>query len=267
MNNELSEMEQKYEITSSFNNNNIKHNFNDYEEKKMFYNSFSQNECITDERIKQIDTYLMQRNEYYKTKMPIDDSSTMNHHNANLSTPFLVKDILNINQQPSTYHQGYERVDAWPKHSEDGDKKTRDHETNIYHSQAYGPTDYYSQVYPNPLPVYSAIGETFWSHEAYHEGKTDEYYENYNNYCHNFYQQNYENHYSSLQTQPIDVSPNPQCDVVNREMLNVPPEPALIVQEKINPDQHSIQHLSSLCPPYQITSPIIKHASRKINSM
>ncbi|XP_013165429.1 PREDICTED: homeobox protein 4-like [Papilio xuthus] len=131
----------------AYNNNNLKHNYNEL--KNDFYNYQETNSKS-------------QHKEETNYRLKIDD-------NTNLTTPFSVKDILNINQNY------YERNDMWKN-----ERRINDIEP-VYHQNQYCP-DYVSQVYHN-IPVHSNM--EYWNPEYDH--KVDEFY-NYNQYYHNFYQ-------------------------------------------------------------------------------
>ncbi|XP_061723366.1 homeobox protein Nkx-2.3-like [Cydia pomonella] len=128
--------EQHNEISTSFNNNNIKHNYN---ECKEFYNSYID---IEDKKDFLEKTY----------RPKLEDT-------AHLNTPFSVKDILNINQ---TNIYNYERTETW--------KNERRYE---YMYQPQTCPEYFGQMYPN-IPMHTNI-EPYWS-EPYHDPKMEEYY-------------------------------------------------------------------------------------------
>ncbi|KPJ19155.1 Homeobox protein Nkx-2.6 [Papilio machaon] len=165
-----------------YNNNNLKNNYN--EMKNDFYNyqdtnSKSQHKDETNYRLK------------------MDD-------NSNLTTPFSVKDILNINQND------YERNDMWKN---DRDRRVNDFEP-VYHQNQYCP-DYVSQLYHN-IPVHSNM--EYWNPEVY-DHKVDEYY-NYNQYYHNFYQTN---EYQDVPTISQTGESSIKLDSVEREPPSVMP--------------------------------------------
>ncbi|CAH2235768.1 homeobox protein Nkx-2.3-like [Pararge aegeria] len=146
--------EQHNEVSTSYNNVSLKHN--NYSECKNDY----------DYDVRKYDK------EYsVNYRMKLDEQINQ----GNLSTPFSVKDILNINQ--TSY---YERSEWKP----DRDRRNPEYET-LYHQSQYCP-EYFSQVYPNiPVP-----NDPYWTPEIYHEAKIEDYY-NYNPYC-NLYHQNHE---------------------------------------------------------------------------
>ncbi|CAH0597708.1 unnamed protein product [Chrysodeixis includens] len=169
--------EQHNEVSTSYNNNNMKHNYNDCK------NDFYQYVDITYlDKEKQIEN-----KDYYDQKnfrVKLEDGQI----NQNLSTPFSVKDILNINQP----NFNFERNEPW-KYNE-RDRRVYDYD-QVYQGQGY-PPEYLTQVYPNvPTNI-----EPYWSQDVYHEHKIDEYY-SYNPYCHNLYHQNYD--------QYSEVTPGP----------------------------------------------------------
>lgn len=131
-------------------NNNLK-----YELKNDFYN-YQETNAKT------------QKTDETNYRLKIDDST-------NLTTPFSVKDILNINQNY------YERNDMWKNGREN---RVGDFEP-VYHQNQYCP-DYVTQVYHN-IPGHNM---EYWNTEVY-EHKGDEYY-NYNQYYHNFYPHEYQ---------------------------------------------------------------------------
>ncbi|XP_045506532.1 homeobox protein DLX-3-like [Colias croceus] len=146
--------EQHNEVSTSYNNNNLKHNFNECK------NDFFYPECDKKD------------DKYFRPK--IEDAQM----NSCLSTPFSVKDILNINQ--TSY---YEQNDVWKR---DREQRGQDYE-RLYHQSSYC-TEYFNQMYPAHANV------EYWNPE-YHENKADEYYNNYN-YCQNVYpnQEQYQMH-------------------------------------------------------------------------
>lgn len=160
--------EQHNEVSTSYNNNNMKHNFN---ECKIEYYEYDVRQKL--------------EKDYYEKNYRMKLDEQMNQ--ANLSTPFSVKDILNINQTP--YH---ERSDVWKPN----DRRSSEYET-LYHQSQYCP-EYFSQVYPN-IPVHN---EPYWNPDMYHEAM-EEYY-NYNPYSHNLYHQNHE--YPDLPSHNMNVS-------------------------------------------------------------
>lgn len=159
---------ENYEEVTSYNNNNLKLNYN---ECKDYY---EKNDC-----------------EKYRYK--IEEGQT---------TPFLVKDILNINQ--TNY---YERGLC------DRERRSYEYETLYPQNQSYCP-DYFGQVYPN-LPVPSNLD--YWNQEVYHEQRIEDYY-NYN-FCHNMYHQNYESYEASF------APPLPKPENVEKEVINVDMSP------------------------------------------
>ncbi|XP_072932802.1 uncharacterized protein [Epargyreus clarus] len=200
--------EQHNEVSTSYNNNSLKHNFN---ECKDFFNYMEGND-------KQKQLAVGKDYMFLEKSVKIEDQQ-MN----SLSTPFSVKDILNINQSSNFY----ERHEVWKP-----DRERRPHEyEQIYHqSQTYCP-EYFTQVYPN-IPVHTNM-ESYWNPEAYHDHKVDEYY-NYNPYCHNIYHQNHEQY-------PELVPGHHQMEVakdIEREAM--PTIPLAQKREKIQPE----------CPPY-----------------
>lgn len=100
----------------------------------------------------------------------------------NFTTPFSVKDILNINQ---TY---YERNDVWKP--ERGQEYER-----LYHQSSYC-SEYLNQMYP-------MHNGDYWSGE--YENK--EGYYNYNTYCHNLY--HHEQYQETPQVTKLDAMTQP----------------------------------------------------------
>ncbi|XP_032523399.2 homeobox protein Nkx-2.3-like [Danaus plexippus] len=152
-------------------------------------------------------------------------------HQSSLSTPFLVKDILNINQAPY-----YERNDAW--------KVERRNDCEPLHQSQYC-QEYFSQMYPN-IPINT---EPYWSQEV-HDTKIEDYY-NYNyNYNHNLYHQNHD--YSEL-TPQVEV----QGKFQNMETESQPPGTGVKVVEK------TIQQLGTETTAYTQTLPKYPAIARK----
>ncbi|XP_038219591.1 homeobox protein DTH-1-like [Zerene cesonia] len=171
--------EQHNEVSTSYNNNNLKHNFNECK------NDFFYSVCD-------------KREDKYFARPKTEET----HMNSCLSTPFSVKDILNINQ--TSY---YEQDDVWKR---DREQRSQDYE-RLYHQSSYC-TEYFNQVYPAHANV------DYWSPE-YHENKDDYY--NYN-YCQNVYT-NQEQYQMHAQMPPkldnIDVMPpGNSAAIVNKEI-------------------------------------------------
>ncbi|XP_075986717.1 uncharacterized protein LOC142983623 [Anticarsia gemmatalis] len=221
--------EQHNEVSTSYNNNNMKHNYNDC--KNEFYQYVDTNYNNIDKE-KEKDFY-DQRNFKVKIEEP----------NQNLSTPFSVKDILNINQP----NFAYDRNETW-KYNE-RDRRSYEYEP-LYQSQGYCPPEYFSQMYPN-VPV--ANIDPYWNQEMYHDHKIEEYY-SYNPYCHNLYHQNYDQ-YNEVAAPHISTDPQlkvDHMDHVDREVLPVQttlPEQKRITNEKNVCKQFSeqIDKSSALC--------------------
>lgn len=175
---------QHNEVSTSYNNNNLKHNFNDT--KNDFYNPYIEVE------IDKYKTDFVDPKSNYRIKI---EDSTSQHNNG---TPFSVKDILNINQTPN---YSCERNDLWKLH----DRERRNYEyyeAYTHQNQPYCP-DYVSQTYPN-IPVHTNI-DPYWNQEMFHDHKIDEYY-NYTPYCPNMYHQNYDQYAEPAVNPVIDVS-------------------------------------------------------------
>ncbi|KAJ2941469.1 hypothetical protein O0L34_g14515 [Tuta absoluta] len=144
--------EQHNEVTTSYNNNNLKHNFNDYceyvdDKKDSFCNVYS------DKPFRKDDT---QQN----------------------ATPFSVKDILNI--QPPNYS-----YDVWKA----SDRERKGYEIEYNQTQPYCP-DYYNPY--NTLPVHNNFEYWTPDLYHEHSKIEDYYNYNYNPYCHNLHHQNYD---------------------------------------------------------------------------
>lgn len=215
--------EQNNEVSTSYNNNNLKHNYN----CKSFY------EYIDSD----LDKHKFMEKNFRKL-----EEEQLNQQQHSLNTPFSVKDILNINQ--TNY---YERNDIWKAQEKD----RRGHEYNmpeLYHqNQNYCPPEYFNQMYPN-IPVHSNV-DPYWCQEAYHDPKIEEYY-NYNPYCHNLYHQNYEP-YQEVVPHHIEIEVPPKEDHVVRE--EVPLHPASNLETK--KDAKEVDRLESV--PY-IAEPLDK---------
>lgn len=138
--------------------------------------------------------YEESKNYYFEQKYRKQDEV-----NSSLSTPFYVKDILNINQTPY-----YDRNDVWKN-----DRAVRN-EYETYPQSQYC-QEYLTQMYPN-IPVHGNI-EAHWNPEEYY---------NYNAYCHNFYHQNYP---ESLTNTSMDT-------VIKLESEETPPGMALMKRDK-----------------------------------
>lgn len=156
--------EQHNEVSTSYNNNTLKNNFND----KNFY-------------------LMEEKREYGFT------DKTYQKESQTQQTPFSVKDILNINQ--SSY--SYDRNEMWKL-----DKERRNYEYyEVYNhqNQTHCP-DYFNQAYSNMTPL-SEMHTEYWNPE-YHEHKVENYY-NFNPYCHSLYHQNIE-HYVDIEVPPYN---------------------------------------------------------------
>lgn len=146
--------EQHNEVSTSYNNNNLKGNFNEK------------------------DFYLMEdKREYsYVDKSYQKESQTQ-------QTPFSVKDILNINQPNYTY----DRNEVWKAEKER--KNYEYYDVYSQQNQTHCP-DYFNQTYSN-MPL-SETHTEHWNPE-YHEHKVENYY-NFSPYCHSLYHQNFEHY-------------------------------------------------------------------------
>lgn len=184
--------EQNNEISTSYNNNNLKHNYN----CKGFY--------------EYVDSDSLEKHKFMEHKNFVKlEEEQLNQQQHNLNTPFLVKDILNINQ--TNY---YERNDIWK--AQERERRPHEYMPELYHqSQTYCPPDYLNQMYPS-VPVHSNV-DPYWIQETYHDPKVEEYY-NYNPYCHNLYHQNYE-HYQDAVPHHITVEVPPKEDHMVRETV------------------------------------------------
>lgn len=146
--------EQHNEVSTSYNNNNMKTNFNDK------------------------DFYLMEdKREYGFLDKTYQKESQQ-------QTPFSVKDILNINQPNYTY----DRNEMWKL-----EKDRRNYEFYEVYSQQNQAhcADYFNQSYSNPPPL-AEMHTEYWNTE-YHDHKVENYY-NFNPYCHSLYHQNFEHY-------------------------------------------------------------------------
>ncbi|XP_045519622.1 homeobox protein LOX10-like [Pieris brassicae] len=138
-----------------------------------------------------------------------------------LSTPFSVKDILNINQ---TY---YERNDVWkPERSQDYER--------LYHQSSYC-SEYFNQVYP--------MHNEYWNGE--YENK--EGYYNYNSYCQNLY------HHEQYQEMPqmpkldVDMSEPPGLADVSV------PQPHLPIDNKFTAMARKTMKMATTTPKQEKT--------------
>ncbi|KAI5645645.1 homeobox domain-containing protein [Phthorimaea operculella] len=144
--------EQHNEVTTSYNNNSLKHNFNDFceyvdDKKDSFCNAYSE-------------------------KPFRKDNGQQN------ATPFSVKDILNI--PPPNYN-----YDVWKA----SDRERRGYEIEYNQPQPYCP-EYYSQY--AGLPVHNNFDYWTPDLYHEHSKIEDYYNYSYNPYCHNLHHQNYE---------------------------------------------------------------------------
>ncbi|CAK1594564.1 unnamed protein product [Parnassius mnemosyne] len=164
--------EQHNEVTTSYNNNSLKHNFNECKNDFYNYQHVTIDKSLQKNVEKDYSAYLDPKTNY---RLKVDETA------SNLTTPFSVKDILNINQ--TNY---YERNDMWS--SNDKDRRTNDFEPLYHQNQPYYP-DYFSQAYHN-IPMHTNT-DSYWNPVMYQDTKVEEYY-NYNPYYHNLYQQTHE---------------------------------------------------------------------------
>lgn len=193
--------EQHNEVSTSYNNNNLKHNYNEC--KNEFYQFVDVTYLEKEKQLENKDFY-DQKN--YRVKL--EDGQI----NQNLTTPFSVKDILNINQP----NYSYDRNEAW-KYAE-RDRRGHDYE-QVYQNQGYCPPEYLAQMYPN-VPVPSNI-EPYWNQDVYHDHKIEEYY-GYNPYCHNLYHQNYDHEYCEAVSGPHNATEGPlKVEPVERDSLSI----------------------------------------------
>lgn len=194
--------EQNNEVSTSYNNNNLKHNYN----CKNFYD-YVEADCLDKNK------FVDQKN-YRK----IEEDPLQQQH---LGTPFLVKDILNINQPPNYY----ERNDIWKNN--DRERRAYEYTPELYHQpQSYCSQEYFNQMYPN-IPVHSNM-DPYWCQEAYPEVKVEDYY-SYNPYCHNLHHQSYE-HYQEPVPHHIGIEVPPKEDLAVREPVQL--HPGLNVDQK-----------------------------------
>lgn len=194
--------EQHNEVSTSYNNN-IKHNFNEC--KNDFY---------------EYDVRQKLEKEYYEKNYRLKLDEQVNQ--ANLNTPFSVKDILNINQAPY-----YERSDVWKPN----ERRNSEYET-LYHQSQYCP-EYFSQVYSN-IPVHN---DPYWNPDVYQEAKIEDYY-GYNPYNHNLYQQNHE--YSDLPPYNMNITVKLES---NNDVMHQAPVGVKAMEK-------TIQHLGPEPTPY-----------------
>lgn len=196
----MDNFEQNNEVSTSYNNNNLKHNFN----CKNFY-EYVEVDCLDKKYADQ------------KNFRKIEEDQLQQQH---LGTPFLVKDILNINQPPNYY----ERNDIWKN---ERDRKTYEYTPDLYHQpQSYCSQEYFNQMYSN-IPVHSNV-DPYWCQEAYHDVKVEDYY-SYNPYCHNLHHQSYE-HYQEPVPHHLDIEVPPKEDLAAREPVQL--HPGLSVDQK-----------------------------------
>lgn len=203
--------EQHNEVTTSYNNNSLKHNFNE-----------CKNDYYDYDLKKQMEKDFYDQKNY---RMKLDESQ-----NQSFSTPFSVKDILNINQTPY-----YERNDVWKPN----DRRNAEYET-LYHQSQYCP-EYFSQVYPN-ISMHNT--DPYWNPEMYHEVKMEGYY-NYNPYPHNIYHQNHE--YPEIQTHHNGMDVSAKMESTERELL------AQIPAAISKPMEKNLQPLVTQAIPYSET--------------
>ncbi|XP_063834530.1 homeobox protein Hox-A4-like [Ostrinia nubilalis] len=189
--------EQNNEVSTSYNNNNLKHNFN----CKSFY-EYAEVDCL--------DKKFVDQKNYRK----IEEDVLQQQH---LGTPFLVKDILNINQPPNYYEH-------W--RNNDRERRAYEYSPESYHQpQNYCSPEYFNQMYPN-IPVHSNV-DPYWCQEAYPEVKVEDYYA-YNPYCHNLHQQSYEHHQEPV-PHHIEIEIPPKDQVI-REPVQI--HPGSVVDQK-----------------------------------
>ncbi|CAG9569251.1 unnamed protein product [Danaus chrysippus] len=168
--------------------------------------------------------YEKRQEEYYDKNYRLK----FDEHQNSLNTPFLVKDILNINQTPY-----YERNDVW--------KIERRNDCEPHQNQYC--QEYFSQMYP--IPVTNT--DQYWTQDM-HETKIEDYY-NYN-YNHNIYHQNHE--YSEL-TPHVEI----QGKFQELERESQPPGIGLKIGEK------TIQQLEPETTAYTDTLPKYPAIARK----
>lgn len=209
--------EQHNEVSTSYNNNNLKHNYNECKNVDNYYQYVDVSYLDKEKQLEK--DFFDQRN----FKVKIEDTT------QNLSTPFSVKDILNINQTNYTY----DRNEAW-KYNE-RERRSYDYEP-VYQGQGYCPPEYFSQVYPN-VPVPNI--DPYWNQDVYHDHKLEEYY-SYNPYCHNLYHQNCEQ-YSEAAMPHVAAETPLKLDHVDRDPL---PAPTSL------PEQHRIGSEKTVCSQY-----------------
>lgn len=225
--------EQHNEVSTSYNNNNLKHNFNEC--KNDFYQFVDVNYLEKEKQLENKDYIYDQKN--FRVKL---EEGQISH---SLTTPFSVKDILNINQP----NYSYDRNEAW-KYNE---RVRPGYEYDqVYQGHVYPPENL--QVYPN-VPVPANI-EPYWNQDVYHDHKINDYY-GYNPYCHNLYHQNYEQYSSEVVPGP-HVAEEASLRVENEERESLPTN-SLSVQKRV-----SIEKSCTQFPPEEKTSGLC----RKINS-
>lgn len=227
--------DQHNEVSTSYNNNDLKHNFN--ETKNDFFIPY-------EVEIEKYKTEFVDSKSNYRVKT---EDSPGQH---NIATPFSVKDILNINQTPN---YNCERNDLWKLH----DRERRNYEyydVYTHQNQAYCP-EYISQPYHN-IPVHTNV-DTYWNQEIIHDHKIDEYY-NYAPYCPNLYHQNYDQYIEPPMHPVVDIS---KKDITDVDVVH-PMTPTLVH------DRNNQKNEDSEVTTYQSTETFEKHSplSRKNTS-
>ncbi|XP_059047830.1 homeobox protein MOX-2-like [Achroia grisella] len=221
----MDNFEQHNEVSTSYNNNNLKH---DYNECKNGYYDYT-NEFYDKHKSDVSNACYDQKTNY---RIKLEESSALNQQNLN--TPFSVKDILNINQPPN---YTYERNESWKS---DRERKNYEYDPVYHQNQTYCPPDYFNQMYPN-VPVHTNM-EHYWNQEMYHDPKIDDYY-GYNPYCHNLYHQNYEVPELVVPTHHSLPEPAPKLEM-EREAVSMPVTPILAAKRSY--DDRSIQEMESV---------------------
>ncbi|XP_026754422.2 uncharacterized protein LOC113514533 [Galleria mellonella] len=224
----MDKFEQHNEVSTSYNNNSLKHDYNDC---KNGYYEYA-NEFLDKQKNELPNTCYEQKANY---RIKFEDGSALNQQNLN--TPFSVKDILNINQ-PQNFT--YERNDLWKS---DRERKNYEYDPIYHQNQTYCPPDYFNQMYPN-VPVHTNV-EHYWNQDIYHDPKIDDYY-NYNPYgCHNLYHQNYEQYPELVVPPPHHILPDATSIVeIDREAAPIPVTPILTTKRSY--DDRSIQELENI---------------------
>lgn len=210
-------------------------NYSDYEIKKeLLYNNYNSDyDYLSAEKLKLTED-TKDFDYVYRQKMEEPDLNQQS-----FSTPFSVKDILNINQ--NTHYQ-YDRNDSW-KTPEDREKNYA-YESQMMCHQAQAYPEYFAQIHPNSLPMHN-MAEQYWPQEMYHEPKID-YYSSYS-YCHNLYHPSYDQQYPNLPVHPPGL-----VDVLGEklEVIQVDDHIPAMPQKQNSPVHEKAAVANVMCPSY-----------------